>query len=308
MKRQTSDRRQGAVRPLARGLALLLWPTLLLCAAAREQPASAQTTAAPHESAQTLTDRKPDAPSADVRDKAADADAAAEDADADRAAAPRAARPASPQSWAETASALRRGGAAGLDAPAPPFAVKEKRGDDPKSGEAGDAAAPAAQTDDEFKHWGLSLHAGVSVPHPDFGDLYGPGPNFGVDLEYRFNKYFSLEGIYTFHRFGGERLGPFGPGNVFVEIDDLNLHQFSLNGKVYAAAGNSPFRPFFNFGGGAYKFDPGDTRGGINVGGGLQFDVTETIAVEGAYNFHNIFDAVRDARFSTVQAGVRFRF
>lgn len=161
---------------------------------------------------------------------------------------------------------------------------------------------------DEFHRWGFSLHAGASIPHPDFSDTRRPGPDFGVDLEYRFNKYFSLEGIYTFHRFGGERLGPFGPGQVFIELDDLNLHQFSLNGKVYAAGGNAPVRPFFNFGGGAYKFDPGDTRGGVNVGGGLQFDVTTTLAVEGAYNFHNVFGVFNDARFSTVQAGVRFRF
>lgn len=158
----------------------------------------------------------------------------------------------------------------------------------------------------EFKRWGLSLHAGASIPHSDFGDLRKTGPNFGVDLEYRFNKYFSLEGIYTFHRFGGERLGPFGPGNVFIDIPDLNLHQISVNGKIYG--GTSPVRPFFNLGGGAYKFDPGEFRGGVNLGGGLQYDVTPKFAVEGAYNFHSVFGIFDEAKFSTVQAGVRFRF
>lgn len=168
--------------------------------------------------------------------------------------------------------------------------------------------APRAQpADDEFKRWGLSLHAGVSVPHPDFSDLRRPGPNFGVDLEYRFNKYFSLEGIYTYHRFGGETFGPFVPGGPTFELDPLNLHQLSLNGKIYAA-GPSPVRPFFNLGGGAYFFSPGSTtRGGVNVGGGLQFDVTETMSVEGAYNFHTVF-GFTDIKFSTVQGGVRFRF
>jgi opacity protein-like surface antigen len=168
-------------------------------------------------------------------------------------------------------------------------------------------APPAQPADDEFKHWGLSLHAGVSIPHPDFSDLRRPGPNFGVDLEYRFNKYFSLEGIYTYHRFGGETFGPFVPGGPTFELDPLNLHQLSVNGKIYAA-GTSPVRPFFNLGGGAYFFSPGSTtRGGVNVGGGLQFDVTETMAVEGAYNFHNVF-GFSDVKFSTVQGSVRFRF
>ena len=168
-------------------------------------------------------------------------------------------------------------------------------------------APPAQPAGDEFKRWGLSLHAGVSIPHPDFSDLRRPGPNFGVDLEYRFNKYFSLEGVYTYHRFGGETFGPFVPGGPTFELDPLNLHQLSVNGKIYAA-GTSPVRPFFNLGGGAYFFSPGSTtRGGVNVGGGLQFDVTETMAVEGAYNFHNVF-GFSDVKFSTVQGGVRFRF
>ena len=41
---------------------------------------------------------------------------------------------------------------------------------------------------------------------------------------------------------------------------------------------------FVNGGAGVYWFDPGDTEGGGNFGGGLQFDVTPTIAIEGAYN------------------------
>jgi hypothetical protein len=152
----------------------------------------------------------------------------------------------------------------------------------------------------EFKHWGLSLHAGVSIPHGDFNSTFNPGPNFAVDVEYRFNKTFSLEGIYGLHHFTEERIGIFSFG-------DLNVHQFSLNGKVYG--NTSPVRPFFNFGGGAYNFATGTTtRGGINIGGGLQFDATPKVAIEGAYNFHNIFTSGSNTRFSTVQGGVRFRF
>jgi opacity protein-like surface antigen len=142
-----------------------------------------------------------------------------------------------------------------------------------------------------FKRWGLSLHGGVSFPH---------GPNFAVDLEYRLTQTFSLEGIYGFHRFTGETFGT-------VKVGDLNLHQFSFNGKVYG--GGSPVRPFFNFGGGVYHFGAvGTTNGGLNVGGGIQFDVTPTFAVEGVYNFHNIFTSGQNTRFSALQGGVRFRF
>lgn len=151
-----------------------------------------------------------------------------------------------------------------------------------------------------FKRWGLSLHGGVSIPHGNFNTIFNPGPNVGVDLEYRFNQMFSLEGIYTYHRFNGETFGIF-------TVPDLNLHQFSANGKIYGST--SPVRPFFNFGGGAYVFTPGvSTHGGLNVGGGMQFDVTPNFAVDAMYNFHNVFTSGSNTRFSTVQGGVRFRF
>jgi opacity protein-like surface antigen len=98
----------------------------------------------------------------------------------------------------------------------------------------------------------------------------------------------------------GDTIGP-------VRISDLNVHQISFNGKVYG--NSSPVRPFFNFGGGAYNFGSGAaTHGGLNAGGGVQYDVTPTFAVEGAYNFHNVFTSGSSTRFSTLQGGVRFRF
>lgn len=150
-----------------------------------------------------------------------------------------------------------------------------------------------------FKRWGLSLHSGISFPHGDFNSAFNPGPNFGVDLEYRIKPQFSVEGIYTFHRFNGQNFGIF-------TVPDVNLHQLSANGKIYGST--SPARPFFNFGGGLYKFDPGSTNGGINLGGGVQFDVTPNFAIDTMYNFHNVFTGGGGTRFSTVQGGVRFRF
>ena len=150
-----------------------------------------------------------------------------------------------------------------------------------------------------FKRWGLSLHAGVSIPHGNFNTVFNPGPNVGVDLEYRFHPQFSVEGIYTYHRFNGETFGGF-------TVPDLSLHQVSINGKVYGPT--SPLRPFVNFGGGVYHFVPSSTHGGLNVGGGLQFDVTPNFAIDAMYNFHNVFTSGSNTKFSTVQGGVRFRF
>lgn len=163
-----------------------------------------------------------------------------------------------------------------------------------------EAVEPGIVNPPGFKRWGLSLHAGLSIPHGNFNTFYNPGPNFGFDLEYRITPTFSLEGIYGFHHFNGDNFGLF-------TVSDVNVHQLSLNGKVYG--GTAPVRPFFNFGGGAYVFTPGaNTHGGLNVGGGFQFAVTPNFAVDTMYNFHNVFTSGSSTQFSTIQGGVRFRF
>lgn len=160
-----------------------------------------------------------------------------------------------------------------------------------------------AEPPGDFKRWGLSLHAGASIPHGNFANIFNPGPNVGVDLEYRFNRRFSLEAIYTFNHFRGET---FTFNGQSFTLDGTNIHNLSLNGKVYG--GTSPVRPFFNFGGGVYVFDSVTARGGVNVGGGLQFDLTPNVALDSMYNFHNVFGSGSSLRYSTVQGGVRFRF
>jgi hypothetical protein len=150
-----------------------------------------------------------------------------------------------------------------------------------------------------FKRWGLSLHAGISIPHGNFNAVFDPGPNFAIDLEYRVKPTFSLEAIYGLHHFNGATIGS-------VTVGNLNVHQFSFNGKVYGSS--SPVRPFFNFGGGAYKFGSGSTRAGLNIGAGVQFDVTPTVAAEAMYDFHNVFTSGSSTRFSAFKAGFRFRF
>jgi hypothetical protein len=150
-------------------------------------------------------------------------------------------------------------------------------------------------TPPQFKRFGLSFHAGVSIPHGSFGQVFDPGPNLAGDLELRITPDVSLEGIFGYHRFGIEGSG-----------SDLNLFQFSANIKYYAPG--TAIRAFLNFGGGVYNFNSGPADGGVNLGGGLLFPVNSNVALEGAYNFHNVFTSGASTRFSTLQAGIRFRF
>lgn len=138
---------------------------------------------------------------------------------------------------------------------------------------------------------------GANFPHGDLSDIYDPGFSASLGLEVSAANAFSVVGQFGYHRL---RLGRIFSGG------DHDLYQLSLNGKAYLASG--AVRPFVNFGGGLYHFDPGDTRGGLNVGSGLQFNLTQRFALEGVYNFHSVFTPGSNANFSTLQLGVRFGF
>jgi len=113
-------------------------------------------------------------------------------------------------------------------------------------------------------------------------------------LEYIATSHFSVEGIFGYHRFPAKIAG------------DLNLYQFSVNGKAYLTSGT--LRPFVDGGVGAYKFSPGPTKFGGNVGGGVLYSLTSRVGLEGAYNFHVINTPGAATKFSTLQGGIRFVF
>jgi opacity protein-like surface antigen len=147
----------------------------------------------------------------------------------------------------------------------------------------------------ELERFSVSLRAGASVPHGTFKQFSDVGANFGVGFEARANGAVSAEVIFGYHRFLSANLGP-----------DLGLFQFSGNLKVYTP--DAAVRFFASAGPGVYKFDPGDADIGGNFGSGIQYNVTSRFAVEGAYNLHVVNTPGSSAKFSTVQAGLRYRF
>src|SRR4030095_6856054 len=121
----------------------------------------------------------------------------------------------------------------------------------------------------------LFTAVGSNFPHGTFNTVFDTNVSLNGGLEYRATNHFSVEGLFGYHRFGSISSGI-----------NLNLYQVSANGKVYGGSGN--LRPFANFGGGVYKFGSGTTEFGNNVGGGLQFNLSPRLAIEGGYNFHSL--------------------
>jgi hypothetical protein len=134
--------------------------------------------------------------------------------------------------------------------------------------------------------------AGAAVPHGNFSSAFNTGFSLNIGLEYIATNQFSVEGIFGYHRFPG------------VGSSDLSLYQFSVNGKSYFTSGT--MRPFVNGGVGGYKFNPGPTRFGGNVGAGLLYNVTSKVGLQGSYNFHMISTPGGATKFSTLQGGIRF--
>lgn len=138
------------------------------------------------------------------------------------------------------------------------------------------------------------LDAGAGIPNGTFSSAVNTGFSFNTGVEYIANNHFSMEGIFGYHHVPGA-----SPGS-------LNLYQFSVNGKTYLTSG--ALRPFVNFGIGAYKFSPGTTKFGGNVGTGVFYRLTSRVGLEGVYDFHVVNTPGGATKFSTLQGGVRFYF
>jgi hypothetical protein len=143
-------------------------------------------------------------------------------------------------------------------------------------------------------HVGLFLDAGANIPQGTFGNVFNKGFSLNAGLEYIATSHFSLEGIFGYHHFPSSLLG------------DLNVYQFSVNGKTYLMSGT--IRPFVNGGVGGYKFSPGSTYFGGNFGGGVLFNLTSHFGLQGLYTFHVVNTAGAATKWANAQAGVEVRF
>jgi hypothetical protein len=124
-------------------------------------------------------------------------------------------------------------------------------------------------------------------------DVYKSRFGLATDVEFPLSRNFSLflAGGYNSYR--------------SIRGDDLTILNASLNGKVYLNKGK--VRIFANGGAGYYWFTPGSNGFGVNLGGGLQFMLTDRLLLETGYNFHNVFTPGKDTPFSILKTGIRIR-
>ena len=148
----------------------------------------------------------------------------------------------------------------------------------------------------ELSRFAIFIHGGINGPQGDFDTVFDPGLSFNVGLEYALNTQFS--GVLTagYHQFE----------STSSLLDDVNVFQLSANARYYPVQGT--LRPFANGGVGIYAFDPGDTSFGFNVGAGIQYRLTSSFSLEGAFNYHRPDEDNTSGAFTTIQGGIHIRF
>jgi hypothetical protein len=147
------------------------------------------------------------------------------------------------------------------------------------------------------KLYSASLHLGLCIPHGSIGNQYDPGLSALLDFSYRIGNRLYLESLVGMNQFAGKG-----------SVDNLSIYQISVNAKYLYYRSQSGWFSYVNSGAGAYIMDPGDTKAGMNIGAGLQYNITHTFALEAAYNYHIIADTNPSFQFSSGHIVARIRF
>lgn len=143
----------------------------------------------------------------------------------------------------------------------------------------------------------IAVHGGVAFPHDGGASVLDPGISADIGLEHILTSHTSILGIFGYHHFDDDGLGT-----------DIDTYRLSLNGRYYVDL-TTDLQGFGQGGAGAYIFSPGDVEPGINLGLGLQYDLSESLSLESLYDYHFVIDGpTGDFDFSTLSIGVNFRF
>jgi len=141
----------------------------------------------------------------------------------------------------------------------------------------------------------LSLHAGISFPVGSVANNYSPGLNAYIDAGYWLRSRLSLYAMAGYSSLPSSGTG----GTLKISNANLNLR------LIMATRGN--LSTFINGGPGIYHFAGGATEGGGNAGAGLEYALSQRLALELGGNYHLVGDT-NNTRFLNLSGGLLIRF
>jgi hypothetical protein len=146
-----------------------------------------------------------------------------------------------------------------------------------------------------MRRWSASLHGGTSVPTGNFANDYKAGMNLILDIDFHFNSYLALIGMFGFNDFKSNSAGI--SDNYWINLS-ANLRYYKLfRGSWSVFAGGGP---------GYYIPESGNSAFGANVGLGLNYEISPQVNLELGTGYHIVFD--NDIKFIQNHLGIVLRF
>lgn len=140
--------------------------------------------------------------------------------------------------------------------------------------------------------WRVFIDSGKTITHGGRGAFRDGVFSINAGAERLLSRNLSVEAIVGYHRFENAIATP-------------RMWQFSVGGKYWFGA--AALRPFVDASAGAYVLQPAaNTRFGASAGGGLLYQLTANVGLEGVYHFTVVNTEGDSVSFSTLQGGVRW--
>lgn len=153
----------------------------------------------------------------------------------------------------------------------------------------------------------FGLQGGGSIPMGDFADIFGPGPQGGVFVDFWVNPSIALGADLngSFHKAGGQLKDDIEAAGFSPDDFKFAITEFTVHGKWKPSLGEAPAAPWFQLGLGYYNgrttieagsVDISDSEGkfGMSGGAGLDFKLNEALALGFNAHLHNVTDAVQE--------------
>jgi opacity protein-like surface antigen len=141
-----------------------------------------------------------------------------------------------------------------------------------------------------------SAHIGLAIPRGSFNNSYNTGLSLEVDIEQRLAPQLLAVGVLGFNQFDGATAG----------VSDTYWWNLSANLKYEFTT--DPLRAYVNGGAGLYVPESGSSKGGYNIGVGVDYDIPSGWTFELGAEYHNIFTSGSKTQFVVPHIGGIYRF
>jgi opacity protein-like surface antigen len=128
--------------------------------------------------------------------------------------------------------------------------------------------------------------------------------SFGAKVKYGLNQNLALMG--ALHYQGGDAEVKATAGGYSASASEGYHWTGILANVLYTLSPEKRTCPYFTGGGGLYIPEEGDSKPGINAGGGVEYFFQDNLALDAGARFHMIFTENESTTYVNIYAGVNF--